>query len=62
MSIGASSGIGANCAVEFAKWGSKLALTGRNQERLEETAAMCQKQGLKKSNVSTKPNWLIKQR
>ena len=52
MCAGASSGIGATCAVEFAKWGAKLALTGRDQARLENTAAKCKEQGLKSSDVS----------
>jgi len=50
---GASSGIGMNCAMEFAKWGAKLALTGRNAERLEASAKRCQDLGLSKKNIYT---------
>ena len=49
---GASSGIGMTCALEFAKWGAKLALTGRNAERLDEAAKRCQELGLSSKNVS----------
>ena len=50
---GASSGIGCACAVEFARWGAKLALTGRNEERLQKTAELCKKEGLPDSKVGT---------
>ncbi|XP_011183973.1 3-oxoacyl-[acyl-carrier-protein] reductase FabG-like [Zeugodacus cucurbitae] len=40
---GASSGIGAAAALNFAKFGAKLALVGRNTENLKETAAKCEK-------------------
>ena len=49
---GASSGLGAGCAVEFAKHDNRLALTGRNRERLEQTAAECVAQGLDRDRVS----------
>lgn len=39
---GASSGIGAETAVEFAKQNAKLVLTGRNQANLEETVQACE--------------------
>jgi len=42
---GASSGIGAATAVQFAKLGALLAITGRNVENLEKTAKQCQEQG-----------------
>ena len=48
---GASSGIGCACAVELSRWGAKLALTGRNEERLKETAELCKKEGLPDSKV-----------
>ena len=40
---GASCGIGCACAVELSRWGAKLALTKRNEERLKETAELCKK-------------------
>ncbi|XP_037940875.1 uncharacterized oxidoreductase TM_0325-like [Teleopsis dalmanni] len=40
---GASSGIGAATAVEFAKEGASLALVGRNEDKLRETASNCKK-------------------
>ena len=48
---GASSGIGAGVAEEFAKYGSRLALTGRNMDHLEETAKRCISVGLPKSHI-----------
>ena len=50
---GASSGIGATTAVEFAKNGAKLILTGRNEERLQQTSKMCQNVGLNKDSASS---------
>ena len=41
---GASSGIGAATAVLFAELGARLALTGRNEVKLRQTAAECEKQ------------------
>ncbi|XP_050392982.2 3-oxoacyl-[acyl-carrier-protein] reductase FabG [Patella vulgata] len=38
---GASSGIGADTAVLFAKLGAKLSLTGRNEENLNKTGSKC---------------------
>ncbi|XP_039959532.1 uncharacterized oxidoreductase TM_0325-like [Bactrocera tryoni] len=38
---GASSGIGAAAAVEFAKQGSKVVITGRNEANLKSTEAAC---------------------
>ncbi len=38
---GASEGIGAACAAEFARYGAKLALTARNEEGLRRAAAAC---------------------
>lgn len=38
---GASSGIGAATAVDFAKLNAKLVITGRNEENLEKVAAEC---------------------
>lgn len=39
---GASSGIGAETAIQFAKQNAKLVLTGRNRENLEKTAKQCE--------------------
>ena len=49
--LGASSGIGAATAVEFAKHGVKVAINGRNAENLEKTAKKCYEAGLKESEV-----------
>ena len=38
---GASSGIGAATAVHFARLGAVLAITGRNEENLQDTARRC---------------------
>lgn len=51
-SAGASSGIGRATAVQFAKHGVKVAIAGRNAEKLEETAQLCYKEGLKDKDVS----------
>lgn len=48
---GASSGLGAALALEYAKSGRVLYLQGRNSERLEETAEKCRKKG---ADVHTK--------
>ncbi len=54
---GASSGIGRATAVEFAKHGVKVAIAGRNAERLEETAQLCYKEGLKEKDVNMWKIW-----
>ena len=51
-SLGASSGIGAGIAQELAAQGARLALTARNEERLQETAKKCIEAGVKKEDVS----------
>lgn len=38
---GSSSGIGAACAVSFARHGANVVLSGRNQQRLDEVAESC---------------------
>ena len=38
---GASSGIGAQCAIDCSKMGAKVVLVGRNEERLQHTLAQC---------------------
>lgn len=38
---GASSGIGAETAIQFSKLGANLALTGRSEENLKKTASQC---------------------
>nr|XP_039274757.1 uncharacterized oxidoreductase TM_0325-like isoform X1 [Styela clava] len=42
---GASSGIGASTAITFAREGAKVVVTGRNQERLNETSEKCKAVG-----------------
>lgn len=49
---GASSGIGAATALEFAKNGAKLVLAARNVERLNEVASQCSSKGLQQEKVS----------
>lgn len=39
---GASSGIGAGAAINFSKLGAKVAITGRNEKNLQETASKCE--------------------
>ena len=48
---GASSGIGATTAVEFARYGTRLSLTGRKQEGLDKTVARCLDAGLNRDMV-----------
>lgn len=48
---GASSGIGAATALEFAKNGAKLVLAARNVERLNEVASQCSSHGLQQEKV-----------
>ena len=49
--IGASAGIGASTAVEFAIEGAKLSITGRNAENLNKTGKKCEEAGLSKDDV-----------
>lgn len=42
---GASGGIGSATAEQFAKLGAKLALTGRDESKLQATAAACKAAG-----------------
>ena len=39
---GASSGIGAQCAIDCSKMGAKVVLIGRNKERLQQTLEQCE--------------------
>ena len=50
--LGASAGIGAYTAIEYAKQGAKLVLGGRNEENLKKTAKSCEEQGTKPEDVS----------
>ena len=50
--VGAGSGIGQGAAVRFAGFGCRLALTGRNAERLYHTADLCCKAGATTEKVS----------
>lgn len=43
---GATSGIGASCAKVFGRQGAKIAITGRNQQRLDQTLAMLKSEGI----------------
>ncbi|MEX2592133.1 MAG: SDR family oxidoreductase [Anditalea sp.] len=43
---GATSGIGESCAKIFGKQGAKIAVTGRNQLKLDNTLVMLQKEGI----------------
>lgn len=41
---GASSGIGAQCAIDCSKMGARVVLVGRNEERLKQTLEQCEEQ------------------
>ncbi|KAK3097812.1 hypothetical protein FSP39_013413 [Pinctada imbricata] len=49
----ASSGIGQGTAILFCKLGAEVAITGRNEENLQKTAAECEKQNGKKALAIT---------
>ncbi|CAD5126934.1 DgyrCDS14946 [Dimorphilus gyrociliatus] len=49
---GAGSGIGHSIAIKFAKHRYKLVILGRRVHKLEETAQLCCKQGLKEEDAS----------
>lgn len=49
---GASSGIGAGTSVLFAKLGARLALNGRDVEKLRRTGAECSGWGAAEVNVT----------
>jgi NADP-dependent 3-hydroxy acid dehydrogenase YdfG len=42
---GAGAGIGAALALAYARPGARLSLSGRNLDRLEETAGLCRARG-----------------
>jgi short-subunit dehydrogenase len=44
---GASSGLGKHLALEYAKAGNRLFLSGRNKAKLKEVCSLCQKSGAK---------------
>ena len=48
---GASSGIGAGTAINFAKNGAKVAITGRNEENLKKIAQKCEEASPTKEKV-----------
>ena len=49
--LGASSGIGAGTAIQFAKNGAKLSITGRNEENLKKIAQQCEEASPTKEKV-----------
>lgn len=54
---GASSGIGAGAALEFAKLGANLVLCGRKTDQLDLVKKQCLEAGLKEKDVSSKQFW-----
>ena len=54
MCLGASSGIGAATAGQFARQGIRLSLHGRNVERLNDVKKQCMQEGLKEKDVCTR--------
>ncbi|XP_064619576.1 3-oxoacyl-[acyl-carrier-protein] reductase FabG-like isoform X2 [Lineus longissimus] len=48
---GASSGLGQGAALEFARLGAKLSISGRNVENLQATVSQCEKAGLPAENI-----------
>lgn len=48
---GASGHVGKAIAVEFARHGSRLVLTGRDEDRLRHTAALCKDAGIKDNKL-----------
>ena len=57
---GASSGIGASTAVAFAKYGARLALTGRNTANLNKVVQECCSWGLDKDKVISRKFCILK--
>ena len=53
MYSGASSGIGAATAIQFAGQGIRLSLHGRNMDRLKDVKKQCTQEGLKGDDVCT---------
>lgn len=64
LCLGASGTVGSGIAVRFAKEGCQLALSGRDQSRLEATAQLCQDAGLSKDKVCcmVAPSYVITHR
>ena len=58
MHPGASSGIGAETAVQFARVGANVVLTARTEAKLEETAQKCRQEGLEGSQVRPKGSYI----
>ena len=52
MLAGSSSGIGQGTAIHFASLGCRVVVTGRNPDRLHQTADLCIKAGAKPEHVS----------
>ena len=50
--LGASSGIGAETAVEFARAGASVVLVARRTEELNKIAEKCQEAGARKEQVT----------
>ena len=49
--LGSSSGIGQGTAIEFAKVGCKVVITGRKEEGIKETVQKCKDVGLPEDKV-----------
>ena len=59
INTGASGSVGSGVAVNLAKIGAKLALTGRDKTKLSATAERCKKEGLSPDDVSRPDNRFI---
>ena len=60
MFSGASGSIGSATAVAFAQLGAKLALTGRDETKLEVTATRCKQAGATDDQVCILITWIFR--